>query len=1221
MKHIIHQFRTGALFIVNFLKLFIFRCSLFIVSCSLFISPLSFSQPSPSAGRSAIMHSKFRVAESGGVATQANAVTTIQYYDGLGNPTQNVGYRMSPTGKDIVLSVTTYDKALRPYRTYLPFGTSGTNGGYHTNSQTTASAFYDDTVPYNEILRYDYSPNNEPRITRGPGKAWQQNNRIVTIQNSASVVVKFITTDASGNLVFNNRYYPVNSYQRETVLDEQNKSVATVKDVSGKLIMIRDGSNGITHYVYDQRDRLSAVIQPEGYDFGTTGITKNSDLWQKYVFGYEYDLRNRIIRKHIPGAGWTEIVYDNADRPVMTQDASQKALNRWSFTQYDAFGREIARGETTKVTTRAAAQTLFNSHPILYEKWMSSDYSELSFPAVLKPTSVEIEQYNFYDIYGFIATEFSFDSVGTFHNQKGSAKGLLTGVSKRNSADDNRYYTDTYYYDDLNRVIQSQHTHQLSAGNQQNVIVSNKEYNFANEVTKEYITYPFTTGTVSTAQHNSYDHAGRIIQIDYGISTSPEVKGPSSFSPEVRTTEAKGGKMYSTGFKWPKNGRIPQGNASLSDGFTLPTLTKLITYSYDEVGRMSEKRYMPDGTYSLGNPDYIYLPPSPSGTTENKARKAVILEPGTLIEASSSSTYLAGIDSTVSDIPPFSSLQQQRYSWHIRGGLAGINLNPSGNPVPDMTKGDLFAYKLEYEAAGQWNGNIGRQSWNHILGTEPEGVRRYLFAYDGNNQLKSAAFSGLPGENYSLAHINYDKNGNITTLQRNGKTGSSFGLMDNLNYTYSGNRLSSVNDAISGNHEVDFVKRGAGAYTYWENGSLKSDQNEQIANITYNTFLNQPEQVTLSDGRWIKHTYDGSGALIKTEYSNGEYWEFTHGMIFKNGEFYQMAIPEGRAIYEAGAWKPEFDYKDHLGNTRVSFKADGNRLVHTAKTDTDPWGVILKTGQENSFQNRHEMQGHEREKTFGLNRINFGARTYNPTIGRFDKVDRYSEKYTSLSTFHYAANNPINIIDINGDSLVVFKDGKYTTTLDDGKKEITGFNQQSRVGNDGQEELFNGQSFTFNDYENDRTAIISGEFQLRFVSGSEVYNVIQESGVMGQTDPWKYIERESRPIGETGILSSSKSKGKMDFQNFTQRQYNSLNIVDGVAYNNPDYGNFLWGQAGKLLGFSLRTLKNAAHVNNAFNSKQDNPGLPYSILDSPGDQRAIKSGYKYLLRRPKGLSR
>lgn len=105
---------------------------------------------------------------------------------------------------------------------------------------------------------------------------------------------------------------------------------------------------------------------------------------------------------------------------------------------------------------------------------------------------------------------------------------------------------------------------------------------------------------------------------------------------------------------------------------------------------------------------------------------------------------------------------------------------------------------------------------------------------------------------------------------------------------------------------------------------------------------------------------------------------------------------------------------------------------------------------------------------------------------------------------------------------------------------------------------------------------------------------------------------------ESVFLSDRKSTGKMDYQNITQRNYNSLN---GVAYNNPDYGNFLWGQGGKQLGFSYGILRAASHINNAFNDGSDNPGKPYHVLDSPGDQRAIRNGYNYWIRKPRGLHR
>ena len=128
-----------------------------------------------------------------------------------------------------------------------------------------------------------------------------------------------------------------------------------------------------------------------------------------------------------------------------------------------------------------------------------------------------------------------------------------------------------------------------------------------------------------------------------------------------------------------------------------------------------------------------------------------------------------------------------------------------------------------------------------------------------------------------------------------------------------------------------------------------------------------------------------------------------------------MAMPEGRAIYQNGTWQNEFAYKDHLGNTRVSFKANGNQLEKVAETAFDPWGVVLNgLGQQNPFQNRFEMQGKESEKTFGLNRINLGARTVNPTTGVFDRVDPLAEASEFYSPYVFAANDPISNIDFLG---------------------------------------------------------------------------------------------------------------------------------------------------------------------------------------------------------------
>jgi RHS repeat-associated protein len=66
----------------------------------------------------------------------------------------------------------------------------------------------------------------------------------------------------------------------------------------------------------------------------------------------------------------------------------------------------------------------------------------------------------------------------------------------------------------------------------------------------------------------------------------------------------------------------------------------------------------------------------------------------------------------------------------------------------------------------------------------------------------------------------------------------------------------------------------------------------------------------------------------------------------------------------------------------------------------------------------------------------YGARFYDPQIGRFTTQDAYAEKYLNLTPYQYGGNNPILFIDFNGDSLVVTGEqsaiDKYTGIVDAG---------------------------------------------------------------------------------------------------------------------------------------------------------------------------------------------
>ncbi len=94
---------------------------------------------------------------------------------------------------------------------------------------------------------------------------------------------------------------------------------------------------------------------------------------------------------------------------------------------------------------------------------------------------------------------------------------------------------------------------------------------------------------------------------------------------------------------------------------------------------------------------------------------------------------------------------------------------------------------------------------------------------------------------YTEKVTEYDKNGNIKKLQRYGQTGaSSYGLVDNLTYTYNGNQLTRVDDAVTATSYTGGTNFINGAstnneYTYDQNGNLTKDLNKGISSIQYNS--------------------------------------------------------------------------------------------------------------------------------------------------------------------------------------------------------------------------------------------------------------------------------------------------------------------------------------------------------------------------------------------------
>ncbi len=64
--------------------------------------------------------------------------------------------------------------------------------------------------------------------------------------------------------------------------------------------------------------------------------------------------------------------------------------------------------------------------------------------------------------------------------------------------------------------------------------------------------------------------------------------------------------------------------------------------------------------------------------------------------------------------------------------------------------------------------------------------------------------------------------------------------------------------------------------------------------------------------------------------------------------------------------------------------------------------------------NKYQYNSKEWNEDFGLNWYAYGARFYDPAIGRFTGVDPIADKFAWVSPYNYAENEPIANIDLWG---------------------------------------------------------------------------------------------------------------------------------------------------------------------------------------------------------------
>lgn len=343
------------------------------------------------------------------------------------------------------------------------------------------------------------------------------------------------------------------------------------------------------------------------------------------------------------------------------------------------------------------------------------------------------------------------------------------------------------------------------------------------------------------------------------------------------------------------------------------------------------------------------------------------------------------------------------HTYNIRGWLTdALSVYKKTTNDPDFS---VFGYGLTYASGANYtNGNISQMQWRNK--DEASYTKGLNFTYDGANRLTGS--SGVGTYNDTESNITYDKSGNLKTLTRAGS------VADNLTYFYTGNRLTSITDASGSNLGV---KNGISTYLHDKNGNLTTDGNRGAV-ITYNQ-LNLPKTVTVG-GKTLTYDYDASG--VKHKYVSDTLTikyagAFEYRLVGVNNVPYRASLTEGQAFFKNGVPFFELYLKDHLDNVRVVFDTTGKIKQ---RTDYYPFGLsiardvpaqtqIVRNGTNRYLYNSKEVQ-------VNTGYLDFGARTYDPLIGRMTTVDTFTENYANVSGYQFALNNPAVNIDMNGDS-------------------------------------------------------------------------------------------------------------------------------------------------------------------------------------------------------------
>jgi len=388
---------------------------------------------------------------------------------------------------------------------------------------------------------------------------------------------------------------------------------------------------------------------------------------------------------------------------------------------------------------------------------------------------------------------------------------------------------------------------------------------------------------------------------------------------------------------------------------------------------------------------------------------------------------------------------------------------------------------------------------------------------------------------------------------------------DSLNYKYNTgtNQLQYITDNVANNvSTTDIDNQSPNNYIYDKSGNMVADNSQSMSvswspygkiltntkaggaslAFSYNAMQQRVIKRVSQAGDTTRTYYirdaQGNTMGVYTRHNDSVTWreQYIFGSsrlgLYRADTLVNKGLQVISKLYEG---KRNYELTNHLGNVMAVIndrKTDslsgttrvGYNAVVISAVDYYPFGMAIDSRNFSLKIYRYGFNDKENDSETGYQ--DYGARMYDPRIGKFLSVDPLMRKYPELTPYQFASNTPIMAIDLDGKEELHY--------FIDQKNKFKGFEMIVKVLNESGITEMISKSFAENNSQTDMYLYVSTNLNAKGYTSTH-----------GQTDVY--------PGYKTNKIVPSPEQQK-DQQ---YKSYQNLGKANSTSLSDQDF-NFIW---------------------------------------------------------------